>query len=105
VVSALRVAIVAALQKARLFSKSRRRVGHSYRIQELRELISGTKMIKPHARRLIIAEWLSLPKEERETKQQACVFAVKAAARYQFECVGDPQKEIMEWLSSHIGKP
>jgi hypothetical protein len=61
-------------------------------------------MIKPHARRLLLAEWLSLPKEKRMTKLQAIEFALKAVRRYPFKSNGEPYLEVVHWLSLHVGK-
>jgi hypothetical protein len=62
-------------------------------------------MIKAHVRRLVISEWLSLPREKRTTKLQAVEFALRATKRYQFKCDGEPYREIVGWVSLHVGKP
>jgi hypothetical protein len=55
------------------------------------------------ARRKIIREWMSLPKDKRQTEAQAKPFAKKAVER--IPSSGDPYRQILRWLSSRIGKP
>jgi hypothetical protein len=54
------------------------------------------------ARRVIIREWMSLPKENRRTRKQAETFAKKVMERV--PCSGDPCQRIMGWLSPRIAK-
>ena len=54
------------------------------------------------ARRAIIREWMSLPKEKRRTGKQAETFAKKVMERV--SCSGDPYQRIMGWLSPRIAK-
>ena len=54
------------------------------------------------ARRVIIREWMSLPKEKRRTEKQAETFAKKVMERV--PCSGDPYRRIMGWLSPRIAK-
>ena len=49
------------------------------------------------ARRKIIREWMSLPKDKRQTEEQAKPFAKKAMER--IPSSGDPYRQIMRWLS------
>jgi hypothetical protein len=55
------------------------------------------------ARRKIIREWMSLPKDKRQTEEQAKPFAKKAMER--IPSSGDPYRQIMRWLLPRIGKP
>ena len=55
------------------------------------------------ARRKIIREWMSLPKDKRQTEEQAKPFAKKAVER--IPSSGDPYRQIMRWLLPRIGKP
>ena len=55
------------------------------------------------ARRKIIREWMSLPKDKRQTEEQAMLFAKKAMER--IPSSGDPYRQILRWLSPRIGKP
>ncbi len=64
------------------------------------------------ARRKIIREWRSLPKDERQTKEQAEAFARKAMDRVRSSGPGyrgttppNPYQKIMRWLLPRIGKP
>ena len=62
-------------------------------------------MKKSRAREAIIAEWLNLPPERRETAHQAASFAMSVIERFKWASVGDPYQEVMIWISGHIGKP
>jgi hypothetical protein len=53
-------------------------------------------------RRKIIREWMSLPKDKRQTEEQAKPFAKKAMER--IPSSGDPYRQIMGWLLPRIGK-
>ena len=54
-------------------------------------------------RRKIIREWMSLPKDKRQTEDQAKPFAKKAMER--IPSSGDPYRQIMSWLLPRLGKP
>ena len=54
------------------------------------------------ARRRIIREWMSLPKEKRQTAEQAAPFAKKVMERVSS---GDPYRQVMRWLKPRIGRP
>ena len=54
------------------------------------------------ARRKIIREWMSLPKEKRQTEEQAKPFAKKSMER--IPSSGDAFGQIMKWLQPRIGK-
>ncbi|TMJ22893.1 MAG: hypothetical protein E6G96_19280 [Alphaproteobacteria bacterium] len=54
-------------------------------------------------RRKIIREWMSLPKDKRQSEEQANTFARKATER--IPSSGDPHRRIMSWLLPRIGKP
>jgi len=56
------------------------------------------------ARRAIIREWMSLPREQRRTEVQAAAFGRKAIETHDFQCTGDRQRRIMVWLTPRIGK-
>jgi hypothetical protein len=53
-------------------------------------------------RRKIIREWMSLPKDKRQTQGQANQFAKKAMERVPSS--GDPYRQIMSWLLPRIDK-
>jgi len=55
-------------------------------------------------RRAIIREWMALPRERRQTGEQAAAFALRAAESREFPCSGDRQQRIMAWLTPRIGK-
>jgi hypothetical protein len=50
------------------------------------------------ARRKIIREWMSLPREKRQTAEQASAFAMKAIEQHDFRCSGNRQVRIMARL-------
>jgi hypothetical protein len=56
------------------------------------------------ARRAIIREWMSLPRDKRATEEQAAAFAMKAIEKHEFRCSDDRQQRIMAWLSPRIKK-
>jgi hypothetical protein len=62
--------------------------------------------VKPEnkARRAIIREWMSLPREKRQTGEQAAAFALQAIARHEFRYNGDRPRRIIAWLLPRIGK-
>ena len=55
------------------------------------------------ARRKIIREWMSLPKDKRQSEEQAKPLAKKAMER--IPSSADPYRQIMRWLLPRIGKP
>lgn len=49
---------------------------------------------------VIVHEWLSLPYDERQTTNQAVLFAEKAKKRYDFrDC-----QSILDQINRHVGK-
>ena len=63
-------------------------------------------------RRKIIREWRSLPKDARQTEEQAEAFARKVIDRVSLRGAGyrgttppNPYRNIMRWLLPRIGKP
>ncbi len=54
------------------------------------------------ARRKIIREWMALPKDKRQTEEQAAAFAAKVKERVSSS--DDPQQRIMRWLLPRTGK-
>jgi hypothetical protein len=64
------------------------------------------------ARRKIIREWMSLPKDKRQTEEQAAAFAMKVMERvpsrgpgYRGATPPNPLQLIMRWLLPRVGKP
>jgi hypothetical protein len=54
------------------------------------------------ARRAIIREWMSLPRDKRATEEQARAFAMKAIEKHEFRGSGERQQRIMAWLLPRI---
>jgi hypothetical protein len=65
---------------------------------------AGMSSMKPEheTRRKIIREWMSLPKDKRQTEEQAKPFAKKAVERLPSR--SDPYRQIMGWLLPRTGK-
>ena len=59
-------------------------------------------MPEHEARRKIICEWMSLPKENRQREEQAASFATKVMARV--PSIHNPHQRIMRWLLPRVGK-
>jgi hypothetical protein len=57
------------------------------------------------ARRTIIREWMALPRERRQTEEQARAFIAKALEMHKFRCSGDPHQRTMAWLTPRVGRP
>jgi hypothetical protein len=55
------------------------------------------------ARRAIIREWMLLPREKRQSEEQAAAFALKAIEKHDFRG-GDRQRRVMSWLMPRVGK-
>jgi hypothetical protein len=56
-------------------------------------------------RRKVIREWMALPRERRETHEQASTFAMKTADTHVTGRRGDdPYRRIMTWLLPRIGR-
>ena len=56
------------------------------------------------ARRTVIREWMSQPRERRQTEEQAAAFATQAAEKHKFTCSGDRCRRIMAWLLPRTAK-
>jgi hypothetical protein len=54
-------------------------------------------------RRRIIRDWMSLPREKRQTQEQAAAYATQIV---QTNVIGrkDPYLTVMAWLSPRIGR-
>jgi hypothetical protein len=56
-------------------------------------------------RRKIIRQWMALPKNKRQTAEQATAFAKKAVEQNKFQhSRREPYDRIMGWLLSRIGR-
>ena len=56
------------------------------------------------ARRTVIREWMALPKNKRQTEEQAASFAGKATERHALKGPGDSSARMMGWLLPRIGR-
>jgi hypothetical protein len=63
-------------------------------------------MNEHETRRKIIRQWMALPKNRRETAEQAAAFARNAAEQNEFQhSRREPYQRIMGWLLPRVGKP
>ena len=63
----------------------------------------GTEMHQVNARHEIIREWRSLPKELRQTDEQAAGFALQIKDKYKFSSdSADPYQTVKGWLLCYL---
>jgi hypothetical protein len=63
-------------------------------------------MTEHETRRKIIRQWMALPKNRRETAEQAAAFARNAAEQNEFQpSRRDPYQRILGWLLPRVGRP
>jgi len=56
-------------------------------------------------RRKIIRQWMSLPKDKRQTAEQAAAFGKEAAEENKLQhSRRDPYQRVMGWLLPRVGK-
>jgi hypothetical protein len=62
-------------------------------------------MVDQETRRKIIRQWRALPKEKRQTAEQAAEFAKKAVGDNELQrSRRDPYERVMSWLLPRIGR-
>jgi hypothetical protein len=66
----------------------------------------GTADMEDHeTRRKIIRQWMALPKDKRQTADQAAAFAKRAVEQNKFQRSSrEPYDRIMGWLLSRVGR-
>jgi len=65
--------------------------------------VKGTKMNQVNARHEIIREWRSLPRELRQTDEQAAAFAMQIKDKYKFSSGStDPYQTVKDWLLHYL---
>src|SRR5262245_52803287 len=66
----------------------------------------GTADMEDHeTRRKIIRQWMALPKDKRQTADQAAAFAKRAVEQNKFQRGSrEPYDRIMGWLLSRVGR-
>jgi hypothetical protein len=63
-------------------------------------------MAKAGVRRTVIREWMLLPREKRQSEEQAAAFARKAVQTHSLpRSRRDPYVIVTAWLSPRTGKP
>jgi hypothetical protein len=63
-------------------------------------------MVEHETRRKIIREWMKLPKDKRQTEEQAAAFAKGAVQQNEFQrSRRDPYQKVMGWLLLRVGRP
>jgi hypothetical protein len=61
---------------------------------------------KQETRRAVIREWMALPRDQRQTEEQAAGFSAKMVQRYELpRSRRDPFRVMMSWLLPRTGKP
>jgi hypothetical protein len=66
----------------------------------------GMNMRPEHdTRQTVIREWMSLPRDRRQSKEQVAAFATQAMEKHSFTYSGDRHAKIMAWLLPRIAKP
>jgi hypothetical protein len=55
-------------------------------------------------RRKVIREWMSLPREKRQTQEQAATYATRVVETNAMRRREDPFHTVMAWLSPRIGR-
>ena len=58
-----------------------------------------TELTKDEAREETLRRWRELPAKERETEEQAQVFAAALAAELDFRSMANTRKLILSWLT------
>ncbi len=67
--------------------------------------IKGWKMVDHETRRKIIRQWMSLPKDKRQTPDQAADFARNAVEQNKLhQSRRDPYERVVGWLLPRTGK-
>ena len=68
------------------------------------EIKTSTMRPENAARRAIIREWMLLPRENRQSEEQAAAFSLKAIEKHDFRVSGDRQLRVMAWLMPRVGR-
>ena len=66
----------------------------------------GTADMEVHeTRRKIIRQWIALPKDKRQTAEQAAAFAERAVEQNEVQrSRRDPYQRVIGWLSPRVGR-
>ena len=69
-------------------------------------MIEGTQEMEDHeTRRKVIRQWMSLPKDKRQTAEQAADFAKKALEQSELQpSRRAPYERVMGWLLPRTGR-
>ena len=63
-------------------------------------------MNEQEIRKLVIREWMALPRDKRQTEEQTADFAAQALQRHALPpSRRDPYRVVMGWLRPRTGKP
>jgi hypothetical protein len=69
-------------------------------------VIENANMKKQQIRRAVIREWMGLPRDKRETKEQTAAFVARTIQRDDLpRSRRAPQRVILGWLLPRTGKP
>jgi hypothetical protein len=63
-------------------------------------------MNRQETRKVVIREWMTLPRDKRQTEEQTAAFAAKAVQRHELpRSRRDPYLVMMNWLLPRTGRP
>jgi hypothetical protein len=79
--------------------------GDSALFENSKEEEGEAKMNRQETRRAVIREWMALPRDKRQSEEQAAGFAAKAVQRHELpRSRRDPYLVMMDWLLPRTGK-
>jgi hypothetical protein len=91
--------------RAILPTSCRHPLRHCGRNATVPKIIKGSKMVDHETRRKVIRQWMSLPKDKRQTPDQAADFARKAVEQNELQpSRRDPYERVVSWLLPRTGR-
>jgi len=73
--------------------------------EDSRSSREAANMVDQETRRKVIRQWMSLPKDKRQTAEQAVEFTKKAVEQNEFQpSRRGPHDRVMGWLLSRTGR-
>ena len=91
--------------RAILPTSCRHPLRHCGRNANVPKILKGSEMVDHETRRKIIRQWMSLPKDKRQTPEQAADFARKAVEQNELQpSRRDPYERVVSWLLPRTGR-